>query len=767
MSGAQDGRREGEPVYNIIAGGVQNGPILQARYISAVFTVQLPPRVAPAALAGLPKPSPVFTGRDPDLGRLLRDLAPAVEGTRVVLVSAVSGLAGIGKSQLAVHSATEAVKKGWFPGGVLYINLLGYDPERRKGPEQALDSLLRALGIPDTELPRGLSNQERLYRTVLAGYAAQGRRILVVADNASSVEQALPLIPTDGSCAALVTSRHTLDGLDARLHDIGVLDEEASRTLLDEALRYSRGDHDTRITDDPEAAATIARLCAGLPLALRIAASLLVIAPRRPAADLAEELQVEHTRLDTLYRDPDQVPDFAVRAAFDLSYRLLGSDHARLFRLLPLNPGPDLSTDTASHMTGMDVRRAGSILQALADAHLVEPAQVWGRWGLHDLVRLYADEYGRAEAAPDDREGAQTRLHEHFLTTAHAAISHLPPHDGQASAQFADHAGAMAWLDQERANLIALGTARPPIGREDTTLRLATGLSPYLNHRRGFDDQLALTAAAQEIFPLRVKELIARPTQEALYRQIADRQQEAHLLVTTGIALHQDHRFEEALAAHRRASTIFEQMSIRDQEAMATRHAGLALGALGRYDEAIAAQQQAAAIYVETGNQLGEAMAMSSLGEALRQAGHLAEARDAHMRAISLFHEIGDHHRMATAMDNCAILLHLIERFEEAIVIHRYTITIHQKFGDRDSELSALAMIGPALFQVGQHHESVDILTDVVRAYQELGDRQLEGSALNNLAGYCRTSGNRMRRSRCYTRPSPRSPRSVTARTRP
>ncbi|MEW2622990.1 tetratricopeptide repeat protein [Streptomyces sp. NPDC048106] len=731
MTGFPGDRPEGAAVYNIISGGVQNGPVLQAKYLSVQFTVQLPPQVAPTAPAGLPMPSPVFTGRDADLRHLLRGLGPAAAGSRVTAVSAVAGLAGVGKSQLAVHAAKAALAASWFPGGVLYVNLFGYDPERRLSPDQALDDLLRALGIPEEHLPQGLQNRERLYRTVLAGYAAQDRRILVVADNASSDDQVRPLLPTDGSCAALVTSRHTLDGLDARLYDIDVLPEEASRLLLDEALRNHRGDGDTRITDDPQAAAAIARLCAGLPLALRIAASILASAPRRPAADLAAELQAEHTRLDTLYRGPER----AVRAAFDLSYRLLDPGHARLFRLLPLNAGPDLSTVSAAWLADLDPHRTGRMIQDLADAHLVEPAQVWGRWGLHDLVRLYADEHGRAEAATDGRADAGLRLHRHYVTTAAAAARLVPPQDGPASPGFADRASALAWLDQERANLVATAVARPPIGLPDTTVELSTGLSGYLVHRRRFDDQLALAEAARTVLRSRVEELMTRPTMEALLRQIKDRHTEAGLLANTALALGELFLHDEALDARLASIEIFQQLGDLAGEALATTGAGLTLSRLNRREEAADAHQRAAELYRQAGDQSGEAGALTNLGDVLRLTGHPAEALEVHFRAVKLFHEIGDDYRLAIAFDSCGALLQAIGRFGEAVEMHRYTAVTHREHGNREGELVALNLLGSALFHVGRIEEAAESLTKAVDGARELGDVHRAAAALNDLAG--------------------------------
>ncbi|MER5195622.1 NB-ARC domain-containing protein [Streptomyces sp. NPDC002755] len=363
---------EDQSVSNTINGGVYFQAVIQGRDI----TVTLPPTITPA-LSGLPAPSSTFTGRETIVAELLAGLAPRTDSAEPVPVAArtaVAGLAGVGKTELAVQVATQALREpGWFPGGVLFVDLLGYDPEHRLSPERALDGLLRSLGVPATHIPQELQVLERLYRSVLAAFAEQGQRILVVVDNVSSAEQARPLLPSDGVTACLVTSRHTLD-LDARLRDLNVLDGESSVALLRQVLLHSRGSTDTRVEDAPEAAAAIANLCAGLPLALRIAAALLADTPTRPLASLAGALQAEHSRLDRLRRE-----DRAVRAAFDLSYQHLPAGAARLFRLFSANAGPDLSSETTAALADLDAHTTEEILQDLNRAHLIEASGA--RWG--------------------------------------------------------------------------------------------------------------------------------------------------------------------------------------------------------------------------------------------------------------------------------------------------------------------------------------------------------------------------------------------------
>jgi hypothetical protein len=305
--------------HNTVSDGIFFSAVVQGRDI----TVKLPLEI-PLALSGLPSGTPAFTGRAAELHTLLNVLAPragsadagrALGASRVptVAVAAVGGLAGICKTELAIQAARAALDRQWFPGGVLFVDLFGYDPVRNVDPGRALEGFLRALAIPDDYIPPETQDRARLYGSVLAAYARAERRILVVIDNAATHEQARSLLPTEPSGAAIVTSRHTLGMLGARLVDLDILTPKNAADMLDSVLRIARPD-DRRVTDHPAVSACIAELCKGLPLAMRIIAALLGENPRRPLAEMAADLDDERTRLDELSYD-----DTAVRAAFDLS----------------------------------------------------------------------------------------------------------------------------------------------------------------------------------------------------------------------------------------------------------------------------------------------------------------------------------------------------------------------------------------------------------------------------------------------------------------
>src|SRR3984885_4797749 len=346
-------------------------------------TVKLPPELTPA-MWGMRDASMVFTGRDDDLSRLTRLIDPAASAPRT---TTVSGLPGVGKTELAVHVAHAALRAGWFPGGVLFIDMLGYDSKRAVSATSALESLLRKVGVPAEHIPAAEQDRSALLTTVLGQYAKQGKPVLVVIDNVSSSAQAKPLIPASGK--VIVTSRHKLPLQNARRLELEQLTESAGVELLAAGINLVAGD-DTRVAEHPRDAALIARLCDGLPLALQIIAALLAAHENRALSTMAASLQDTQTRLEAMnFTEPDGA-GLSVRSAFELSYRLLNEDQARVFALLPFNRGPQISTAAVATMASREEGTTRQCLEELERAHLVESGSDDDHWRMHDLLRVYA-----------------------------------------------------------------------------------------------------------------------------------------------------------------------------------------------------------------------------------------------------------------------------------------------------------------------------------------------------------------------------------------
>jgi tetratricopeptide (TPR) repeat protein len=668
---------------------------------------------APTALAQLPPEVTGFTGRDAELAVLAGLLDPAgVAGP--VLVSAVAGLAGVGKTTLAVAAGHAAVRRGWFGGGVLFIDLHGYD-QAPVEPAQALDALLRALGVPAEHIPPGVEVRAGLYRSVLAKVTEP---VLVVADNGSSEAQVRPLLPGAGPHKVLVTSRHTLAGLGARLVDVTILDEEASIALLEGVLRAARP-NDDRIAADPDAARRLAETCGGLPLALQITAALLTADPALSAAELADDLAAESARLEKLaYDDGSGTAGPSVAVAFELSYRRLDETAARMFRLLPVNPGPDVSTAAAVVLADLPVSQVRGVLAGLVRAHLAEASPgAGGRWRMHDLLRLYAQQLSDVQADADGREQARDRLLGYYLSTARAADDHLRPLPGIAvPGEFTDRDGALAWLDAERASLVAAIAMAADTGRDQAATGLPSLLGEYFAWRRRFDDWLATTIISLDAA-----------------RRLGDRTGEGSALNNLGIALQRARRFQEAITAGQDAAAIHRETGDRHREGMALGNLGLALQAVRRFEEAITTHQESLAIFRETGDRNGEGMALNNLGIALQETRRFEEAITAHLEAVAIFRETGDRHGEGGALGSLGSALQETRRFEEAITAHQDAAAIHRETGDRHGEGSALNNLGAALGRARRFREAITAHQEAVAIFRETRDRYGEGGALTNL----------------------------------
>ncbi|MGI5194750.1 tetratricopeptide repeat protein [Streptomyces sp. CA-288835] len=615
---------------------------------------------APTALDALPARAVGFTGRDDELRALLDAFDPsAPERPTAVLVAAVSGLGGIGKTALAVEAAHEACGRGWFTGGVLFMDLHGYDDDPVTA-DQALEALLRALGTAPEHIPATADERAALYRSTLAERARKRGAVLILADNASSPEQVRPLLPGDKRHRLLVTSRHKLPQLGARLLPLDELTPEEAYALLDRALRTA-DPSDSRVADGAEAAAELASRCGHLPLALQIAAALLVLARDKPVAELVAELTEFRDRLTHL-DDGER----SVRAAFDLSYRRLPPEQARLLRLLSLAPGPDVSTEVVTVLAEADAPPSRA-LDALTRTHLVERGNGRGRWRLHDLVRAF----GAGVAAGDtgfreEGEAARDRVLEFYYRWAEAADDRLRWLPGMPEPErFTDRAQALEWLDGERAGLVAAVQWAGEERYADTAVRLAECLAEYLSWRRSFDDWITVSRAARE----------------AAHRA-GDRHREAGAWTNLGSALRQAGRAEEAIDALTRARDLFRAAGDRLREGVAWASLGLALREVGWVGEAVEALTRTRDLFRAAGDRLREGDAWTSLGVALWEVDRVGEAVEAHTRARDLFQAAGDRYREGMAWTNLGVALRKAGRAGEAVEAFGKALEIFREFED-------------------------------------------------------------------------------------
>ncbi|MFI6549534.1 tetratricopeptide repeat protein [Streptomyces prunicolor] len=675
------------------------GGVFLREVVGVQVVIQRGGAAVPEALAGLPPRPGGFTGREGETAALLRALDPAATSAEspAVLVAAVSGLGGIGKTALAVETAHLAVERGWFPGGVLFIDLHGYDQEPVTA-DRALQALLRALGIPPEHIPATADERVALYRSTLAVRAQERGAVLVLAGNASSPDQVRPLLPGDARHHVLVTSRDRLPQLGARLVPLDQLTPKEAYELLDRALRIA-DPGDTRVVDDPDAAEQLAALCGHLPLALQIAVALLAEDPGQPVTELVAELGESRDRLGHL-DDGER----SVRTAFELSYRRLPPEQARLLRLLALAPGPEASDEVVAALVGAEASPVRE-LKALARAHLVDRGSGRGWWRLHDLVRVFGVDVGSRE----EGDAAWERVLGFYLRCAYLAddwlrwLRWLP--GMPVPVRFGDRAQALAWFDGERAGLVnAVGWAREERFAEDA-VQLGLCLGQYLDWRRYFDDLIAVTDAARQ----------------AAHRS-GDGLAEAMAWDNMGGALWRENRAEEAIEAHYRARDLFQAVGDGQREAMAWNNLGLSLMQGGRAEEAIVAYSHARDLNRTANDRRGEAFALTNMGRALKTVGRTGEAITAHTRARDLFRAVGDRHNEGLLWNNIGNSLHSDGRAEEAMAAYRRSLEMCREFEDSYGE-------GNALNNLARVHKAAHRPTEARTAYLQAADAYTQANA--------------------------------------
>ncbi|MFE6868676.1 SAV_2336 N-terminal domain-related protein [Kitasatospora sp. NPDC057692] len=443
--------------------------------------------------AAVPPPEPApepesggFTGREDEMEDLLRFLAPHRTGApRTALVT---GLAGVGKTALVLLAGSTAADRGWYPGGGFYLDLAEYRTGSQPISGEVVAAMAGLLGIPDHQ---GSAEQRAaIHRNVLAGRARGDGPILLMLDGVREEAEVAPLLPDDGPVTAVIVSRRTLS-IGAPRFDLGVLPTEASVRLLQNALQALRPD-DARIGRAPQQALALAELCGGLPAALTICAEILADEPHRPLGNLVEQLNSPRFRIDDLTHG-----ERSLSAVFDPSYQALRSDEARLFRLLSVYPGTELSTDVAAGLAGLRHADAVRLMTELHLSHLVEALPDGHTWRIHRLVRLFALGVGERLLYTDHRDEAPAHLLTHFrsLTEAATAIANPELADrrtaepGQPAVdRFQDSFTAADWLRKERPVLVALIVFAADLYRADDALALAVHLMPYLLDEGRADD---------------------------------------------------------------------------------------------------------------------------------------------------------------------------------------------------------------------------------------------------------------------------------------
>ena len=661
--------------------GVDPGPALSGlhrqllRGDRSAPALPAPPLAVPRQLPAAPGQ---FVGRSAQL-KVLDRLASA-NGTAIV-IAVIAGMAGIGKTATALHWAHRVTDR--FPDGQLYVNLRGFEPTGSPmTPAEAVRGFLDALEVPPHRIPSTLDAQAGLYRSLVAG-----RRILVVLDNARDAEQVRPLLPGSPGCLVLVTSRSQLTGLVAaeQAHPLALdlLTGAESRTLLARRLG------DDRVAAEPAAVGELIARCARLPMALAVVAARAATNPGLPLDGLAGQLREAGGGLDP-FTGEDPATD--ARVVFSWSYRALGEPAARLFRLLGLHPGAELTTPAVASLADLPPDRARSLLAELARAHLLTEAAP-DRFVCHDLLRAYATELVYTVDSEPDRRAAVRRLLDHYLHTALAAdrlihpnrhpISVPAPVTGVALEPLGDAPAALAWCAAEYAGLLAAFDLAARAGFDRHTWQLGWTLMNLLQRRGRFQQQAEISAtalAAAERLHDRAGQAHAHRALARAYTQLdrfddseahlrqaldlagelGDRAGQAQTHLALSWALERQARYAEALEQAEQGLALFRVAEHRVGQARALGTVGWYHSLLGKYDEALTYCQQSVAELSQLGERHAEAASWDTLGHAHHHLGNHEKSTECYHRAVDLYHALGDRHVEAT------VLLHLGDTREAA-----------------------------------------------------------------------------------------------------
>jgi DNA-binding SARP family transcriptional activator len=631
--------------------GVDPSDALHTRYqevLRADPALDLPVRPRRPRPAQLPAPPRDFSGRTEELG----ELDDAVAGTGLVTISAIAGAAGVGKTALALQWAH--LRRADFPDGQLYADLRGAATTEPVDAAHALGEFLRALGVRAEHVPQDLDSAAALYRSLVAD-----RRMLVLLDNAHNADQVRPLLPGTSTTVTLVTSRSRLGGL--------VAINGARRLLLTPLHPYESLEllmallGGLRIAAEPDAAAALAEACGHLPLALRIAAANLLDQPRR-LTDFVSD--VTRNRLSALAVDDDD--QAAVRSVFALSYERLEPAARRVFRCLGLVPDLDATPEIAAALDAIDAGRGGRLLEVLYDAHLLD-SRTPGRYVFHDLIGLYARELAGAEEDPHDREAALDRLCAWYVGKLAAADRLLLPYrpavvDADPAAPFDTALEALAWLDDEKSNLVALVRHAVSTGRHLEAFQVPFLLGGYFEHRGTW----SLGADLQRL-----------------------------------------------------AVDAVTKLDSTDLEVPARVQFSIALVHVGRLDEAVREQQRCLAIAEETGNAQREAAIHNNLGWMYNSQGDTVRAVASYEAALELFTAADDRGYLAITLQNLGDAKSLLGDFSGGVEDLERSLAIAREDDLAGQQGDSLVSLGQVHARAGRHDDAVRYLRCALTLVEE------------------------------------------------
>ncbi len=696
----------------------------------------------------LPPETVEFVGRAEELGLLVQQPGNGPH------ISVIEGMAGVGKTALAIHAARAAA--GHYPDGTFYLNFHTHDPGLPSlDAAEALYRLLRMLTAPATRIPDATGERAALLRAQLSR-----RRAIVILDDAAGWEQIQPLLPSAGQSLILITTRRTLSGLPG-VHAL-TLDV---LPIADAVALFRRVAGQGRAHDE-DAAAMAVQLCGRLPLAIQLAAGRLAHDYPPRLADLVEELS----------QSPVPTPGAAspqVMSAFDVSYRSLEPEHQRFFRRLGMSPCASISPPAAAALGGVTLAEARHALAALLDHHLLARAP-GGQFRFHDLIREYAALRAAREDSEPERRRAVSRLLNYYLSAADQADRVLHPfrrrmpvpvsQPAPASPALSAQDGAADWLESEWRNILQ---AAQHAGRHEWKQKCADlihVLGGFLEARAYWEEAitahaLAVQAGRDLVDPARVARAsleLSEVTQQIgrheaalplaeeavqIYRSLADQRGEAQALDQVGLAHQRAGRSRDSLAYFAEARVLYGGAEDPHGVADTQSHSGIASWQLGRYQDAMNMLRDALLLYRAAGDRRGEAKTLNNLGRMQLNFGYHRDALDGYQKALQIFREIGVAQSEAILYHNIGALYNYKGSYDEGLAAYRRALAIYREIGDLPNEADVLNDIG-TIFQSAECYDEARICHDKAKAIaEEIGNLRQQVTALRGIAGVRRGCG--------------------------
>ncbi|RMI41829.1 hypothetical protein EBO15_21845 [Actinomadura harenae] len=696
--------------YSHLAGNA--GDVVQARDVNGGIHFHYGRGSPDAAPQQLPRGIRVFINRVADLAQLDVLLAERQADADTVVAYVIAGTAGVGKTSLALHWAHRVRDR--FPDGQLYVDLRGYDPGVPVTADQALEQFLLALGVPAMAIPGEVEAKSALYRSILAD-----RQMLIILDNAGTVGQVRPLIPGTSRSLAIVTSRSRLSGL--------VVRDGAHRTTLDtlteaqavELLTATTSDY--RTGDDPADIAELARLCAYLPLALRIAAERAASHPAMPLSELIVDLRDESALWDALSTGDEDEAD-AVRTVFAWSYRALPSSAARLFCLLGMHPGGDISRAAAAVLAGHEADRVRNSLDVLVGACLLEHKGA-DRYQFHDLLRAYAVDRARYEIGQAEQLAAIERICTWYLHSAYQCVlslAHdttllftLEPVPGITPVAFEDRSRAAQWYVEERSNLVGAVRAAAGTGLFQLAWRLAVALERIYASHNHFQDWRTTSQIGLEAV-----------------RRLGLREQEAVLCESLGRLSRMTLRLDEAEAYHRAAADIHRELEDPLSTVKALNGLGWVHLFAHRLDDAASELTDALTIVRRLDDPYWTATILYSLGYTQLQQQHSDQAESPLTESLRIFRELGDRLYESMVLTAFSLLHRQRDQAGDSLATAEAAVEIAREMGNQLWEGTALLYLGKAQRANGQAGETLVSCQRAAAVFRQEGDLSREAMAI-------------------------------------